>query len=93
MIHCILLQPVCPHPFSMGLGGFYKKWRLLHLKPIPHAPDSFNNLGFGRISLYLVPYFVNMNRNGGNVTNRIHIPYPLKQLILGKHPVRIAGKK
>lgn len=39
----------------------------LHLKAVPHAPDSLNNLGFGCIRLYLIPYLVDMHCYSCNI--------------------------
>ena len=46
----------------------------LHLKPISHTPNGFNILRLRRIILNLFTNFLDMDGNGCNITDRIHIP-------------------
>ena len=56
---------------------------LLYFKPVAYTPDGFNILRLGGIVLNFFPYFFDMNGNGSNISNGIHIPDLPEKLFLG----------
>ena len=47
---------------------------VLNLESVPHAPNGLNVLGLSGILLDLLADLFDMNRNGGDVTDGVHIP-------------------
>lgn len=60
---------------AMAFGGICSPLGyILYFEPVPHAPYGFNILRLCRIQFNFLPDFLNMHRNGGNITDGLHIP-------------------
>ena len=63
------------------------------LKPISHAPDRLDVLGFGGVFLDLLADLLDMYGDGGDISDGLHIPDLPEELFLRKYMVRIFRKE
>ena len=75
---------------SAYLTGFFTI--VLLFKSIPHTPNCFDILRIRSIKFNLLTNLFNMNGNGRNVTDRIHIPDFTEEFFFRIYMIRIFSK-
>ena len=66
---------------------------ILNLKAVSHAPNRLDILRLRCIKLNLLTNLLDVDSDCSDIANRLHIPYLVKELFLGKYMVRVLCKE
>src|SRR5699024_9241968 len=65
----------------------------LHLEPVAHSPDGLNILWISCIHFYLLTDLLDMHRDSGDISDRLHVPDLAEQFIFSIHMIGVTCKK
>ena len=66
---------------------------ILNLKAVPHAPDRLDVLRLGGVELDLLADLFDVDGDGGDVADRVHVPDFAEELVLGEDMIRVFGEE